>query len=265
MRMSVPEGVKFLQISDSHLFKNAGKRLIGVNTEASLRAVVGLASKEENVTGILATGDLSQDGSVESYRQFSDIVKPLGVPVYWIPGNHDNSYYFHHPENFPLSSRSVINAGNWRILLLDSVIPGKESGHLSTSELDYIEKHAHDGERHTLLVLHHQPIPCGSSWLDTMILNNADDFLQLIANKASIRAVLNGHIHQDRQQEIAGVSFISTPSTCFQFKPDTDRFSLDARMPGYRRLILKHDGGIETEVVRLEDYDLHIEPAVVGY
>ncbi|HEC27207.1 MAG TPA: phosphodiesterase, partial [Gammaproteobacteria bacterium] len=174
MRMSVPEGVKFLQISDSHLFKNAGKRLIGVNTEASLRAVVGLARKEENVTGILATGDISQDGSVESYQQFSDIVKPLGVPVYWIPGNHDNSYYFHHPENFPLSSRSVINAGNWRILLLDSVIPGKESGHLSTSELDYIEKHAHDGKRHTLLVLHHQPIPCGSSWLDTMILNNAD-------------------------------------------------------------------------------------------
>jgi len=142
--MSVREGVKFLQISDSHLFKDTGKQLIGVDTEASLRAVVALACKEDNVTGILATGDLSQDGSTESYQNFHDIVKQLGAPVYWIPGNHDDSGFFHHPEGFPLSSRSVIEAGNWRILLLDSVIPGKESGHLSTSELDYIEKYARD-------------------------------------------------------------------------------------------------------------------------
>ncbi len=263
--MSVSEGVKFLQISDSHLFENPGKQLIGVDTDASLRAVVGLAGKEEGVTGILATGDLSQDGSMESYRHYNDIVKTLGAPIHWIPGNHDDSDYFHHPGNFPLAGRSEIEAGNWRILMLDSVIPGDESGHLARSELDYIEKHASDDGRHTLLALHHQPIPCGASWLDTMILNNADDFLQLIASKASIRAVINGHIHQARQQEIAGVSFISTPSTCFQFTPDTDHFSLDSRMPGYRRLILKHDGSIETEVVRLKDYDLHITPAVVGY
>ncbi|MFW2438175.1 MAG: metallophosphoesterase, partial [Arenicellales bacterium] len=234
-------------------------------TEASLRAVVALACKEDNVTGILATGDLSQDGSVESYQIFYDIVKPLGVPVYWIPGNHDDSGYFHHPENFPLPARSVIDVGNWRILLLDSVIPGKESGHLSTSELGYIEKHARDGERHTLLALHHQPIPCGSSWLDTMILDNSDDLLRLIATKASIRAVLNGHIHQARQQEIAGVSYISTPSTCFQFTPDTQEFSLDTRMPGYRRLILMQDGSIQTEVVRLKDFELTLESAVDGY
>lgn len=265
MRMSVHEGVKFLQISDSHLFNNAGKQLLGVDTEASLRAVVDLACKEENVTGILATGDLSQDGSMESYQQFNDIVKSLGAPVYWIPGNHDNSDYFYHPENFPLSSRSVIEAGNWRILLLDSAIPGEESGHLSTSELEYIGKHARDDERHTLLVLHHQPIPCGSAWLDNMTLDNSDDFLQLIERKASIRAVLNGHIHQARQQEIAGVSFISTPSTCFQFTPDTEEFSLDTRMPGYRRLMLMTDGSIDTEVVRLKDYDLNLEPAVMGY
>ena len=263
--MSVDVGVKFLQISDSHLFKNAGKQLIGVDTEASLRAVVSLASKEENITGILATGDLSQDGSAESYQKFYDIVKPLAAPIYWIPGNHDDSGYFRHPVNFPLSSRSVIEAGNWRILLLDSVIPGEESGHLSTSELDYIEKHAGDDERYTLLVLHHQPIPCGSAWLDIMTLDNSDDFLQLIARKASIRAVLNGHIHQARQQEIAGVSFISTPSTCFQFTPGTEAFSLDTRMPGYRRLNLMTDGSIDTEVVRLKDFDLNLEPAVEGY
>jgi Icc protein len=263
--MPVRKDVKFLQISDSHLFANAGQKLIGVDTETSLRAVVDQAGREENVTGILASGDLSQDASLASYQKFADIVKPLGAPVHWIPGNHDDSDFFHHPDNFPLSSRSVIEAGNWRILLLDSVIPGEESGHLSTTEFDYIEKHLGNEDRHILLVLHHQPVPCGSAWLDTMILDNSDDFLRFLADKTSIRAVLNGHIHQERQQEIAGISYISTPSTCFQFTPDTDDFSLDTRLPGYRRLILKHDGSIETEVVRLQDFDLNIETKVVGY
>ncbi|MEA1889609.1 MAG: 3',5'-cyclic-AMP phosphodiesterase [Pseudomonadota bacterium] len=263
--MSVREDVKFLQISDSHLFKNRGNKLIGVDTDASLSAVVTLACKEKNVAGVLATGDLSQDGSMESYQQFANSVQSLGAPVYWVPGNHDDPGYFHQPGKFPLSRRSIIEAGNWRILLLDSVVPGDESGHLSSSELDYIAKHVFDGERHTLLVMHHQPIPCGSSWLDSMILDNADDFLRLIEKKDSIRAVVNGHIHQARQQTVADILFISTPSTCFQFTPDTDEFSLDTRLPGYRRLILRHDGTIETEVVRLKSFELNLEPAGEGY
>ena len=70
--MSLSNGVKFIQISDSHVFDDADKQLIGVNTDASLRAIVALAAKENNVTGILATGDLSQDGTLESYQRFAE-------------------------------------------------------------------------------------------------------------------------------------------------------------------------------------------------
>lgn len=264
--MSLNEAVKFIQISDSHLFKNADQRLVGVNTENSLRAIIDLVAEEKDVTGILATGDLSQDGSLKSYQRFGEILQPLGLPVHWIPGNHDNPDIFHEtPKDFPLSSRSVIKAGSWRILLLDSVIPGDDSGCLATTELDYIEKNVHDDGKYYLLVLHHHPVPCGSSWLDTMILNNSDDFLRLIANKPSVRAVINGHIHQARQQEIAKITFFSTPSTCFQFTPESDDFSLDARQPGYRRLTLKDNGSIETEIVRLTDFDLNLDTDVEGY
>lgn len=260
------ESVKFIQISDSHLFSNAEQRLIGVDTAASLKAVIELVAEEKDVAGIIASGDLSQDNSLGSYQLFEAILQVLSAPVYWIPGNHDNSARFHQPPGeFPLPTRSVVNAGKWRILLLDSVIPGDESGHLANTELDYINKNVHDDGMYTILVLHHQPIPCGSAWLDSMILNNADDFLRLISSRPGIRAVLNGHIHQARQQEIGGISFISTPSTCFQFTPETDEFSLDTRMPGYRRLLLNVDGSIETEVVRLKDFDLNLEHTVQGY
>jgi Icc protein len=116
-----------------------------------------------------------------------------------------------------------------------------------------------------MLVLHHQPIPCGCSWLDTMILDNSADFISLISSKPAIRAVINGHIHQSNQQDIGGISFISSPSTCFQFTPQTSQFSLDSCMPGYRRLTLNDDGSIETEVVRLADFDLNLEHTQSGY
>ena len=264
--MSLKQGVKFIQLTDSHLFENASQRLIGVNTEDSLRAVIKLVAEENSVTGILATGDLSQDGSLKSYQRFADILRDLAVPIYWIPGNHDNSASFHDaPDNFPLSRRSVIEAGNWRILLLDSVLPGYNSGYLATTELDYLEENIRDDGKHHLLVLHHQPIPCGSAWLDTMKLDNSDDFLRLITSRSSVKAVLYGHIHQAGQQEIANISFFSTPSTCFQFTPDTTEFSLDRRMPGYRRLMLNGDGSIETDVVRVTDFDLNLEQAAKGY
>jgi Icc protein len=145
------------------------------------------------------------------------------------------------------------------------VIPGNDGGHLAETELEYIEKNVDDNGLHYMLVLHHQPIPCGCSWLDTMILDNSADFISLISSKPAIRAVINGHIHQSNQQDIGGISFISSPSTCFQFTPQTSQFSLDSCMPGYRRLTLNDDGSIETEVVRLADFDLNLEHTQSGY
>ena len=35
------------------------------------------------------TGDLIQDASREAYDRFCELMQPLGLPVYCIPGNHD--------------------------------------------------------------------------------------------------------------------------------------------------------------------------------
>jgi Icc protein len=258
--------MKLIQITDSHLFAEPGQKLIGVDTEKSLRAVVDLVATEQDVAAIYATGDLSQDGSLESYELFARILQPLALPLYWIPGNHDNPKYFHEPGNeFPLGGRKLTELGNWRILMLDSVVAGDEYGHLEQSELDYIEKNVHDDGKHYMLIMHHQPVACGTAWLDTMQVDNSDEFMNLLAEKPSIRAVVNGHIHMDMVKTLNGVQFISTPSTCFQFTPYSDDFSIDNKMPGYRRIILHDDGTLETEVIRLQDYDISVDTSIDGY
>ena len=39
---------------------------------------------------LLATGDLSEDGSRTSYLALRNYLKPLGIPVLALPGNHDD-------------------------------------------------------------------------------------------------------------------------------------------------------------------------------
>ena len=65
--------VKVLQLSDLHLFADAKKDLLGVNTFDSFCATVDtIASENREYDFIAVTGDISQDYSVASYERFKD-------------------------------------------------------------------------------------------------------------------------------------------------------------------------------------------------
>ena len=81
-----------LQISDTHLHAAADSRMRGVTTYATFLAVLEHAQRDPRwpVDAILATGDIVQDESRAGYERFRAALEPLGVPVYSIPGNHDD-------------------------------------------------------------------------------------------------------------------------------------------------------------------------------
>ena len=63
--------VLLVQLSDSHLFAEADGSLLGMNTRDSLQRVIGLVREQQpQIDLVLATGDLSQDGTLESYQLF---------------------------------------------------------------------------------------------------------------------------------------------------------------------------------------------------
>ena len=87
---AVEDSVLLVQLTDSHLFAEADGKLLGLNTGDSLARVVGLAVAEQpRIDLILATGDLSQDGSVASYQRFRQLAERIEAPARWCPGNHD--------------------------------------------------------------------------------------------------------------------------------------------------------------------------------
>jgi Icc protein len=243
--------VNVVQITDTHLLADQGADLRGVATLPALRAVLARAASDiERADAVLVTGDLVHD-ETPAYAHFRRAFEQLGKPVLCIPGNHDDPVALRRAlDAQPFQVGGHADFGDWRIVLLDSVRPGAAGGHLAPHELAALE-HAlatADG-RHVIVGLHHHPVSMSCRWLDEIGLDNAGEFFAVIDRHPAVRAITWGHVHQAFDALRGDVRLLASPSSCTQFKPLTDHFSVDTRPPGYRMLQLAADGGMHSEVV----------------
>ena len=243
--------IRLLQISDPHLFGRADGALRGVVTRASLQAVLRHArSHHWNAEAILLTGDLVNDDP-GGYATVRELFGNLGKPVWCLPGNHDDAAVMSRElSEAPFQIGGHQDLGGWRMILLDSCVPGMAHGRLSRVELMRLDAAlAGAGERQVLIGLHHQPVPMGSRWIDSVALQNPEDFFAVTDRYAQVRAIIWGHVHQAFDSRRKGVRLLAAPSTCAQFLPHSDQFAVDPGPPAYRRLTLRADGSIDTEVL----------------
>ncbi|MFQ5488944.1 MAG: phosphodiesterase, partial [Gammaproteobacteria bacterium] len=215
--------LRILHFSDTHLFADPGRVSYGVQPDATLRAVLAAARQRETAcSGAVVTGDLVHDEAA-AYGRLRQHFAGLGLPVHCLPGNHDVPAEMRTQlAEAPVSWRRSVQYGAWRLIFLDSTVPGEVGGHLDTAELDAMDRllGAPDVE-HAVVCLHHPPRPCGSAWLDRRLnLDNPQDFFAVLDAHSNVRAVLWGHIHQEYDELRRGVRLLGTPSTMAQFRPD---------------------------------------------
>ena len=250
--MTRKKPLTLLQISDTHLHAAADSRMRGVTTYATFLAVLEHAQRDRRwpVDAILATGDIVQDESRAGYERFRDALLPLGVPVYSIPGNHDDPKLMGEIlASGPFQLGGELRQGSWSVVLLSTFLAGEDAGGLGPARLLGLRQAltAHAGQI-LLVAMHHHPLPMGSAWLDGVALRDATAFWSVIDAHPDVRAVICGHVHQAADRTRNRVRLLSTPSTCAQFLPSSEFFALDDRPPGMRWLELYDDGRIETEV-----------------
>jgi Icc protein len=246
--------VRITQFTDPHLYGSEQESLRGVATLPALNAAIAQArARDWPPHALLVTGDLVQDDP-GGYRHFRRLFGALGLPVLCLPGNHDEPQAMRRElAGAPFVLGGAVDFGNWRIVLLDSCLPGSASGALSAQALAELEQAlASAGARHCMVCLHHHPVPMGSRWLDRVGLTNAAAFLHVIDRHPNVRAIVWGHVHQSYDALRKGVRLLATPSTCAQFLPNADDFAVDPRPPAYRTLELRADGSLLTEVVWVE-------------
>ncbi len=241
-----------LQFTDTHISIDPQGTLKGVNTRVSLTACVAHA-QQHSTAHILLTGDLSHDASQESYRALQNIINPLNLPVSAIAGNHDITVNMKKflPQHWLTGE---CNIENWLCLMLNSSVTDKEYGCISDQELKRAKKViANTKQDNILICLHHQPVPVGSPWIDSIMLQNAESLFDVLDGHQKVRGILFGHVHQHFQRQRGPLSIIGSPSTCIQFKSSSTEFALDHLAPAYRLLHLQSNGDINSEIFYLDE------------
>jgi Icc protein len=247
------QDIRLVQISDPHLRTDPAGTLRGVASLESLEHVLTQAlHTRPAVDAVLCSGDIVNDEPA-GYAHFVRALAPYGRPVYCVPGNHDDPARMRAALAQPgFQVGGHADLGAWRIVLVDSCVPGRVPGRVSEPELRALERALDGCAGYALVCVHHHPVAMGSHWLDGVGIENAAEFLAVLDAHPRVRALVWGHVHQCFEGRRHGVRLLATPSTCAQFLPLSHDFAVDSRPPAYRRLTLRADGTMETEVIWVE-------------
>jgi len=254
--------VRLLQFSDPHLMADPRATLRGVPTLASMQAVLAHAGgRRHNIDALVCTGDIVND-QPDAYAHFARELAAFGRPVYCVPGNHDDPARLRSAlARPPFQVGGHVDLGAWRLVLVDSCAAGQVRGRVSTAELHALDAALRAAPRYAMVFVHHHPVSMSSRWLDAIGIENAAEFLRVLDAHAQLRAVSWGHVHQCYDIRRRGVRLLATPSTCAQFLPQANEFTIDSRPPAYRRLLLQPDGTLDTEVVWVDQADASLGSA----
>jgi len=257
---------RVLQITDCHLVAE-GEQLVGVDTQASLEAVLAQACAEHEPHAVLATGDLAHLPTPAVYTRFLRTVRRYcSAPLLCLPGNHDVLAAMQ-AAALPMTDLEV---GAWSMVWLDSHEDDQPGALVSEADRRRTTGALRLAEgQYVLLCTHHPLLSVNSPWPDKDRIQNPQDLLESLAECSAVsgsdgsgasrlRVVVFGHAHQVVEGQVAGVPLFGTPSTCFQFQPQSRTFTMDDRSPGYRWLHLEDDGRFVTEVRRVDSYIINV-------
>lgn len=238
------------QISDLHVMA-PGKLAYGrVDTAAYLeQAVETLLALDPLPDLVVATGDLADGGAPAPYAELRRLLAPLPMPVYLLPGNHDEraalraafpeADYLRRDPDF---LHYDVDLGGLRLIALDSLVPGAVHGALCPRRLAWLEARLGEApETPVLLCLHHPPFRSGIAHMDAHGLREGGEALAaLVARHPRVERVLCGHLHRSIQARWAGTLAVTAPSTAHQLGLDLRPgagLSLHLEPPG---LLLHH-------------------------
>jgi 3',5'-cyclic AMP phosphodiesterase CpdA len=185
------------------------------------------------IEGLVVTGDVSDDGSIESYLSAHEKLIKLNVPVLVIPGNHDlrnpmREVFNEHVEFSTKSSQFdwVFKYEETVIVGLDSLVEGENFGFLEKTSLEFLSNQLsiHNGSDIVLLI-HHPPIKTGIYFMDKIGLTNSSDLSECL--KATNRPVriLCGHVHGVYHGLLGIHPVVSAPSVCSAFEFNRKKFA----------------------------------------
>jgi 3',5'-cyclic AMP phosphodiesterase CpdA len=246
MPEQVDRPVIVAQFSDLHITVAGRRNADGIDTAVGLsRCIAHLGALDVAPDLLVLSGDLADEGELLEYLRLRTMLAAVRIPVCLMPGNHD--------RRAPLRQAFADHAGlgvsgrmhyhrdirGLRVIVLDSVIEGRESGDLDAAQLQWLEKLLHgEPAQPSMIFLHHPPVVTGFSRMDRVSVapESVTRFGALIAGNAQVRGIFCGHVHRGVQAVWHGVPVSVCPSAAFQARLRLGRGRFEAtpdEPPGY--------------------------------
>lgn len=256
-----------VQITDTHIKPRGRLAYRKVDTAAALaRCVAHVNALDPRPDMALLTGDLTDIGRPEEYALLRELLTPLAVPYYLIPGNHDDRqnlraafpehrYLWQDPEFL----HYVLEDWPLRLIGLDTTIPGAKEGALCARRLAWLEARLGKAPATpTLLFMHHPPFLTGIEHMDVQNCGNAEAFGALVQRHRQVIRILCGHVHRTVQVQWYGVATSIGPSpshaVALDLRPKgASAFVLEP--PACQLLDFRADGTLVSHLSYIGDFD----------
>jgi Icc protein len=205
-------------------------------------AVESLRAVRPQPDAVLVTGDIADHATDEEYQQVRELLAPLRAPVLVLPGNHDDRGALH--RHFGVPGRDghpvsyAVDFGPLRLLVLDTTLPGEDSGVLEGDQLHWLAAElAQAPEQPTVIAMHHPPLVIGVPAWDEIGLAESDRLAlgEVIERHQQVWRIVCGHFHSTIIGELAGRGVLVAPSTYVQAQLDfqATEIELTAEHPGF--------------------------------
>jgi 3',5'-cyclic-AMP phosphodiesterase len=220
--------MRIAQITDLHVDTDGGFMRSFVDANAKLAAAVAfLEERSGGLDAVLVTGDVTNHGRPEQYELLLELLAPLTIPTYLVPGNHDEREAFRTafgdrawvPAAGPVDY--VVDDHPVRLIGIDTTEPDRHDGEFHPEQAEWLDAVlSEQPDRATVIFGHHPPFLTGLWLFDAMRLNGSELMRDIVARHPQVRLVVSGHVHRPVSSAWGTVALTTAPSTTHQNRCD---------------------------------------------
>jgi Icc protein len=217
------------QLTDPHVMPpSTSRRMMGDTTAHLARAVAWLCALVPSPDVVVLTGDLVDGADPVEYGRLRDVLLPLPMPHYVIPGNHDRRVPLRaaFPDHAYLGDGKgpvhyAIDEHAVRLIGFDSTQRGLSGGVADANSLAWLNSTLSAApERPTVMLLHHPPFRTGMHYMDAFGFINLRQLRDVVLRHPQLKLTLSGHVHRAFQTSIGTATAWVSPSTAPQVVPE---------------------------------------------
>jgi Icc protein len=247
--------MRILHLSDTHLTEASGPDGDGVDTRESLRRILHDCRELPDLDAVVVTGDIADDGARvangDALESVGGFAGQRRIPTIFSTGNHDDREQFAAvlgSGHFDADGRdrpaikieatdgeraAVTMVAGYRLITLDSLVPGKGYGLISHAQLAWLRDVLAEPAPHgTVLAFHHPPVAVpGVAVQAALGLRNGTELATTIRG-TDVQLILCGHFHLQLFGMLTGVPVWVTPGVVTRIDltatPGTERAVMGA-------------------------------------